>query len=783
MHRVQTFLQCTGLALCDKASRALAGELRYGEVLPEVARAAFEYGKREFVGDELRSALGLVASADPADFAEALGAALERLEMIRPLPYKNDLGAYLGLIPQTAQQVLRRPSDPVGHSLPDGFKLDRAEDLIAFLPPRLPQFHPAANPAGLDDWELSDLIGMGECGEVWSANDDAQADLSPGAFKFATDSAAAESVIANPDLFLKVFELNDIPGIVPLRSVYLECERPCLESAYVYGYDLTALINEWQWRFTTAKPEAALKLVRRLAEIVGKAHAKGIVHRDLKPSNVLLHPSEGGKFTIWLTDFGWGQIAAARSAELARGGTSRPEQARLAARGAYTPIYEAPQVSKREPPNPRDDVYSLGMIWYQLLRRDPTAEAPVGTDWAEDFLQYGMTEMQARLLSACIATRPDKRPVDANELFAYLTEAVGTATSAPRDDGSRLISLKSQSKLVAPIKPPAPPARTDDAQVYTGPHSGRQDAANSSFLTGVGTVKMTQKLGVKSGRLTPPSSSTTGPGTSLKAVRNSVGMSFALIPAGSFEMGAPDTEPGRREHDGPVHTVRITQPFYLAAYPVTQVQYEKVMGKNPSAFDRNHGGGPDQPVEMVSWHDAERFCEKLNQRHDEEVAGHSYRLPTEAEWEYACRATSTTVYPFGDTIAPENAHYAIGGAVYGKGTDRGRTTPVGQSPPNKWWLYDMIGNVSEWVSDWYDEYYYFDSPTEDPHGPTTGTLKVTRGGSWMAAGTECRSASRRPHDPNSPANFVGFRVVLIPQPPREDRETERRKAAGPNWMG
>ena len=780
MIRVDRFLQCVGLAVCDKATPALSGHWPFADALPEVARTAFEHLRRELVTDDLQFALRTVASADPADFADALARALDRLADARALPYRDALGEYLGLIPQTAHQILRRPDDPSGQSLPAGFAVSQPDDLIAFLPPRRPRFHPAGGPPGLDGWELGDLVGMGECGEVWMAFDDDQPDNSPSAIKFATDPAAGTAVLANADLFLQVFELNGEPGIVPLRSVYLETDPPALESAFVYGYDLTALIHEWKWRFDAAKPEASIKIVRRLAEIVGKAHARGVVHRDLKPSNVLLHPGDAGKFTVWVTDFGWGQIAAARSADMAQSSTDRPEQARLTTRGAYTPIYEAPQVAQGDAPDPRDDVYSLGMIWYQLLRRDVRASAPSGTDWAEDLTADGLTEAQARLLGACLATRPDRRPADANVLVQSLTQALLAKQPATADDGSRLISLKSQSGYVPPVKPDTPP-------VYTGPSAGRAGAVSSGFLTGMGTVKMGQSLGTKeeSTRLTPSSSASAvhGPGSTLKSVRNVVGMSFAVIPAGTFTMGSPDDESGRREHEGPAHEVTLTRPYFISAYPVTQAQFEKVMGKNPAHFSRSLGG-PDYPVESVSWYDAERFCETLSLVPAEEAAGRSYRLPTEAEWEYACRAGTTTAYPFGDEIGPAVAHFSPTGGGTSWGTHKGQTVLVGQSPANPWWVYETIGNVAEWVSDWYDEYYYFDSPAEDPHGPTGGTLKVTRGGSWMSPATDCRSASRRPHDPGSPVNFVGFRVVMVPQPPGGTRAgATTKRDAGPNWLG
>ena len=246
-----------------------------------------------------------------------------------------------------------------------------------YLPPRIPRFRPGDKPPGLDGWTLTELRGIGQCSETWRAEDPAQGEHSPACLKFVTDTETSDRVKAASTLFTKVFELNHVAGILPLRSVYLETDPPCLEAPFVYGYDLSGVLIDWKWRYDTAKPEAALKLIRRLAAIVAEAHNKGVVHRNLKPSDILLRPSEDKKFSLWVSDYGWGQIESVRSLELAKVGP-RGEQARLSNRGAATALYACPQQMKKEPPAPTDDVHALGVIWFQLLKRDPTAAA-VGT--------------------------------------------------------------------------------------------------------------------------------------------------------------------------------------------------------------------------------------------------------------------------------------------------------------------------------------------------------------------------------------------------------------------
>lgn len=215
-------------------------------------------------------------------------------------------------------------------------------------------------------------------------------------------------------------------------------------------------------------------------------------------------------------------------------------------------------------------------------------------------------------------------------------------------------------------------------------------------------------------------------------------MAFVKIPAGEFKMGSEKGDANEK----PVHMVRISQGFEMGQYPVTQSQWEAVMGSNPSEFK-----GPDRPVNRVSWEDVQEFIGRLNER-EEEV---TYRLPTEAEWEYACRAGSATEYFFGDD-AGQLGDYAW----YGDNAE-GETHPVGQKKPNVWGQYDMHGNVWEWCQDWFGG--YSKEPLTNPTGPASGSGRVIRGGGWIGAAANCRSSCRIGGDPGARIDILGFRLL------------------------
>ena len=239
---------------------------------------------------------------------------------------------------------------------------------------------------------------------------------------------------------------------------------------------------------------------------------------------------------------------------------------------------------------------------------------------------------------------------------------------------------------------------------------------------------------------------------------NSLGMTFVRIPAGTFTMGSPENEPGRDSDETP-HQVTLTQDFYMMTTEATQAQWETVMGSNPSYFS---DCGGNCPVEKVSWNDVQDFITALNA-----MDGRTHRLPTEAEWEYAARAGTTTAFYSGVIThtgsSPVDPNLDAIGWYHGNsdGGSSDRTShPVAGKQPNDWGLYDMSGNVLEWCQDWYGAYPA--GPVTDPEGPADGSERVLRGGGLGSFAENCRSAERKPGLPSISTPSYGFRLALTP---------------------
>jgi formylglycine-generating enzyme required for sulfatase activity len=236
-------------------------------------------------------------------------------------------------------------------------------------------------------------------------------------------------------------------------------------------------------------------------------------------------------------------------------------------------------------------------------------------------------------------------------------------------------------------------------------------------------------------------------------ITNSLGMELVLIKPGKFMMGSPEDEPGRYSGES-LHPVSLTNPFYMQTTEVTQAQWQALMGKNPAS---NKRCGDNCPVEQVSWDDVQKFIQKLNQKENT----NKYRLPTEAEWEYACRAGSTTAFPNGNITELECDRDpnldAIGWYCW---NSKNSIQPAAQKKPNAWGLYDMLGNVQEWCQDWFGAYPH--DEVINPKGSKKGSYRTMRGGTWYSPARDTRCASRF----GSPARYrfrhIGFRLCIAP---------------------
>jgi formylglycine-generating enzyme required for sulfatase activity len=320
-------------------------------------------------------------------------------------------------------------------------------------------------------------------------------------------------------------------------------------------------------------------------------------------------------------------------------------------------------------------------------------------------------------------------------------------------DGEFADLAKNRLKKIEAAQPKAPTSENTEPEYWETIRNSKDAQDFKDYLQAYPNGVHAAIAGLKIKQLEAAKTTTpanTGPAnsssTSLPHTRtNQAGIEFVLIPPGSFMMGSTNGSSDEK----PVHQVTISQPFYIGRYEVTQAQWQAVMGNNPSSF-KDCGG--NCPVEQVSWDDAQNFINKLNESND----GFKYRLPTEAEWEYACRAGTTGDYAGN---LDDMAWYEDNSGKH--------THPAGQKQANAFGLYDMHGNVWEWCRDWYDANYYASSPATDPQGPGSGQYRVLRGGSWGKIGLEpnLRSAYRNRNTPDSRVSQFGFRVVAVVRTP------------------
>jgi formylglycine-generating enzyme required for sulfatase activity/serine/threonine protein kinase len=568
--------------------------------------------------------------------------------------------------------------------------------------------------------------------------------------------------------------------------------RPYLVMEYFPGMSLQAFVNE----HGVVTTEDLLLLVRPVAEALFDAHARGILHLDLKPDNVLVL-REGQRWRVKIIDLG-----------LARGRENVDTEV-----AGYTDQYapdeqKRPAAEGRRQVGPYSDIYAFGkMCCYALFR---TTEPRI-RHW------NNVPTPLRDLLESCMEQAAEDRPQDFGPVLEVLrdldpvrraqeSEALliqryqemleRTQDNLTSEDNQLLgdicrdhrISLDRAKVLLAPVKAQYT-RRTEEIQARkrevdrkAAEEKKRQqealllrghgeeelaEAHRQAFDRSRGTQRadgseICRRYGIAEDRANtilsevweqwqrdhPTPKERRAGAIETVVLGGGVEMKFAWCPPGTFLMGSPAGEVERSD-DELQHRVTLTKGFWLGIHQVTQAQWQAVMGDNPSHFK-----GVDLPVDNVSWEDCQKFVEKAVKK-----IGKMFRVPTEAEWEYACRAGTTTPFAFGQTISTDQANYD-GNYTYAdgrKGVYRKKTTPVGTFPANPWGLHDMHGNVWEWCADWYGPYHKED--LTDPKGIKSGDARVLRGGSWNFYPRRCRSACRTRRAPGY-RDFFGCRVVL-----------------------
>lgn len=515
-------------------------------------------------------------------------------------------------------------------------------------------------------------------------------------------------------------KLGKLHDQIPSLSAHFEENGEFyLVQDFIAGHDLTKELILGQ----KSSESHTIKLLHEILEVLAIVHQQNVIHRDLKPANLMRR--QDGK--IILIDFGAVKEIGTMVVN-AQGQTSFTV-------GIGTSGYMPSEQAKGKP-KLCSDIYAVGMIGIQALTGQPPDTLP------EDPQTGEVIWRNRAQVSNNLGNILDKMVRDH---FSQRYQNAGEALQA-------ILSLSRPSP--PPLPPPPPPPPTVYQSLGNKSPQPVKVLSNSLKTVQFETVTVNSK-----GQIIKRSQSQAQVFT--ETIANGVTLEMVSIPKGSFKMGAPASEAESDDYERPQHQVTI-KPFLMGKYPITQAQWAAVANLPKIQYDLNPDPsrfkGKNLPVEKVSWNDAVEFCARLSQK-----TGRSYRLPSEAEWEYACRAGTTTPFHFGDTVTPDLVN-CDGNSSYGsapKGIYREKTTVVGSFPPNSFGLYDMHGNVWEWCQD-ISHFYYQGAPTDGSAWESGGdsNYPVLRGGSWYESAVYCRSAYRNFNSPDGKWRRRGFRVAV-----------------------
>lgn len=667
-----------------------------------------------------------------------------------------DLAAIAAEYRQECDRTMSRETETFRRAEHDTVQVDRSAPPVApeghSVQPELPDSQDATGSASLGRYRLLEEMGRGAAAVVYRALD---TQLKREVAIKVPRPELLESADSRERLLREAQAAASLrhAAVVPIHEVGEDNGRVFVVFELIEGPTLADRVKD-----DPPSVDQAALWVMRIAEALDYAHRNNIVHRDVKPANILI--DKDGRAV--LTDFGLARQQEA-GATLTRDGDL-----------LGTPAYMSPEQARGEGhhADARSDIYSLGVVLYELLTGRRPFDGSVASVLSRVVHEQPepprsvQPDIPIDLETVCLkamAKEPSQRYQTASQcaddLRRYLNgfpvhaKPTGVAhqfrswlTERP---GSAVVVFVSLIVAVAAIKMRSPPLETDDAvppPAIAAPASA--DSADSEART---------------------------------TIANAIGMTFTYIAPGEFLMGGTTSpeECGRlfnydAKHfrdEYPRHRVQITKPFYLGTTEVTQRQWELVMRTRPWTGTGNVNQGDRYPATVVTWEQAVDFCERLTQQE-----GVSYRLPTEAEWEYASRAGSDAMFCFGDDLS------ALGAYAWWRGnaTEAGEAFAhqVGLKKSNRWGLYDMHGNVYEWCSDWYSPDYYSESPTVDPAGPASGPGHVYRSGNWGGPERYSRSAYRyffdaRYFSSDKPANeVIGFRVVRSVDEAQEPGDSE-----------